>query len=198
MSRPVPRNELSLPVAVTALMKGVVYRDTHETVWPHLLGLTAQVSDYVGTLGLTVILDEAEGYAYLRSKSDEDLAEQSIPRLVPRHQLSLHTSLLLALLRKRLAEFDASDAGTRLILDADQITEMMLPFLPQTTNEARAADQIDTALRKVADLGLVRRIPKQDRQFEVRRVIKAFVDAQWLADLDTHLAEYARLLTEGR
>lgn len=67
MSRPVPRNELSLPVAVTALMKGVVYRDTHETVWPHLLGLTAQVSDYVGTLGLTVILDEAEGYAYLRS-----------------------------------------------------------------------------------------------------------------------------------
>ena len=55
-----------------------------------------------------------------------------------------------------------------------------------------------TALRKVADLGLVRRIPKQDRQFEVRRVIKAFVDAQWLADLDTHLAEYARLLTEGR
>ncbi|OZC29678.1 DUF4194 domain-containing protein [Gordonia polyisoprenivorans] len=198
MTRSLPRDELSLPLAVTALMKGVVYRDTNETSWAHIQGLATQISDYVATLGLTVLIDDAEGYAFLRSKSDDELTELGIPRLVPRHQLPLHTSLLLALLRKRLAEFDSDDAGARLVLSGEQITEMMLPFLPQTTNEARAADQIETAVRRVSGLGFLRRLPKQENQFEVRRVIKAFVDAQWLADLDTHLSEYAENLAEGR
>jgi hypothetical protein len=30
----------------------------------------------------------------------------------------------------------------------------------------------------------------QDHQFEVRRILKAFVDAQWLAEFDRRLAEY--------
>jgi hypothetical protein len=30
--------------------------------------------------------------------------------------------------------------------------------------------------------------------YEVRRILKAFVDGQWLADFDARLAEYAALL----
>jgi hypothetical protein len=33
-------------------------------------------------------------------------------------------------------------------------------------------------------------VPGQDGAVEVRRVLKAYVDAQWLSDLDTRLAEY--------
>ncbi len=43
---------------VTHLMKGVVYRDTHEQVWQHLVQLVPRVSDYVATLGLVVVVDE--------------------------------------------------------------------------------------------------------------------------------------------
>lgn len=107
------------------------------------------------------------------------------------------TSLLLALLRKRLAEFDSTDSGARLILTRDQITELMATFMPASSNDARITDQVDTAIKRVIDLGFVRRIPKQDNHFEVRRVIKAFVDAQWLAGLDEHLAEYAEVVAEG-
>ncbi|WOC13613.1 DUF4194 domain-containing protein [Gordonia sp. MP11Mi] len=196
MSRTVPRDELNLSLAVTSLMKGVVYRDSAETTWQHVVGLPAQVSDYVATLGLAVVIDEAEGYAFLRSRSDDELAEVGIPRLVARHQLPLHTSLLLALLRKRLAEHDTTDAGNRLILTGDQLRELLTPFYPTTTNEARTVDQTDTAIRRVTDLGFLRRMPGQDGEYEVRRVIKAFVDAQWLADLDTHLAEYADIARE--
>ncbi|MCF8608279.1 DUF4194 domain-containing protein [Gordonia sp. HY442] len=196
MSRTVPRDELSLPMAVASLMKGVVYRDSAETTWQHVVGLAAQVSDYVATLGLAVVVDEAEGYAFLRSRSDDELAESGIPRLVARHQLPLHTSLLLALLRKKLAEHDTTDAGSRLILTGDQLRELLDPFYPATTNEARTADQTDTAVRRVTDLGFLRRMPGQDGEYEVRRVIKAFVDAQWLSDLDSHLAEYADIARE--
>ncbi|QRY60999.1 DUF4194 domain-containing protein [Gordonia sp. PDNC005] len=196
MSRTVPRDELNLSLAVTSLMKGVVYRDSGQTAWQHVVGLAAQVSDYVATLGLSIVIDEAEGYAFLRSRSDDELADLGIPRLVARHQLPLHTSLLLALLRKRLAEYDTTDAGSRLILTGDQLRELLAPFFPATTNEARTTDQTDTAIRRVTELGFLRRMPGQDGEYEVRRVIKAYVDAQWLADFDTHLAEYAAIAGE--
>ena len=57
---PPARAELSLPLAVTQLMKGVVYRDTHEAAWRHLLQLQPQVRDYVAVMGLIVVVDEAE------------------------------------------------------------------------------------------------------------------------------------------
>lgn len=200
-----PRSELSLPLAVTSLMKGVVYRDTHEKVWRHLIPLQSRVRDYVATIGLTVVVDEAEGYAFLRSRPDEDTEQDTdgdasdiaIPRLVQRRPLSWPVSLLLALLRKKLAEFDAQAADTKLVLTRDQIVDLIRIFLPAGTNEARLVDNIDSHIGKVVDLGFLRRV-KDDNAYEVRRVLKAFVDAQWLADLDTKLAEYAQTLTADR
>ncbi|MGH3624807.1 MAG: DUF4194 domain-containing protein [Sciscionella sp.] len=176
---------------VTQLMKGVVYADTHEKHWRRLLQLQAQVRDYVAVLGLTVIVDEAEGYAFLRSLPEtDDSDELPIPRLVPRRALSFHVSLLVALLRKKLAEFDASAGDTRLVLTRDQVIEMVRVFLPESSNEARLVDQIDTHITKVVELGFLRRRTDQESSFEVRRIVKAFVDAQWLAEFDERLAEY--------
>jgi hypothetical protein len=195
-TRTVPRDELSLPLVVTHLMKGVVYRDTHEKAWQHLVRLVPRVSDYVATLGLVVVVDEAEGYAFLRSKPEDPDDDDSIPRLIPRHALSFHTSLLLALLRKKLAESDAADDGYRLILSRDQILDTMLMFMRTSSNEAKITDQIDRTITKVVDLGFLRRMPKQDNQFEVRRVLKAFVDGHWLSEFDARLADYAAELQE--
>lgn len=190
------RDELDLPLVITHLMKGVVYADSHEKAWRHLLPLQAQVRDYVGVMGLTVIIDEAEGYAFLRSKPD-DGDEGPLPRLIPRRALSFHVSLILALLRKKLAEFDASGAETRLILTRDQLLEMVRMFLPESSNEARLVDQIDTQLGKIVELGFLRRITGQEAAYEVRRILKAFVDGQWLAEFDQRLAEYAAQLGGG-
>jgi hypothetical protein len=198
-AKPVARSELNLPLVVTHLMKGVVYRDTHEQVWQHLVQLVSRVSDYVATVGLVVVVDESEGYAFLRSKpNDPEGDSPPVPRLIARHALSFHTSLMLALLRKKLAEFDATDDGFRLILNRDQIVDMMLMFMPTSTNEARIVDTVERVISKVVDLGFLRRLPKQDDQFEVRRVLKAFVDGQWLSDFDARLAEYAAELEESR
>jgi Domain of unknown function (DUF4194) len=197
MSQPsIARSELDLPLVVTSLMKGVVYQDQHEKVWNHLLPLRAQVSDYVETMGLMVVVDEAEGYAFLRSRSVPD-DEQAVPRLVARRSLSFPVSLLLALLRKRLAQFDADNSDTRLILSRDQIVELIRVFLPANSNDARLVDQVDAHLSKVVDLGFLRRLPGEDNLFEVRRILKAFVDAQWLSEFSARLADYAAEI-EGR
>jgi hypothetical protein len=187
--------EPDLSTPVVQLMKGAVYRDTHDKAWQRLLQLQPQVRDYVEVLGLQVVIDEAEGYAFLRQRPvDEDDSNQ-IPRLVPRRSLSFHVSLLLALLRKKLAEFDAQSGDTRLMLTRAQIAEMLRVFLPATSNEARLLDQIDTHINKAVDLGFLRAAKSAEPVFEVRRILKAFVDGQWLADFDAKLAEYATALT---
>lgn len=197
---PAATAELDLPLTVTQLMKGVVYRDTHDRAWRHLLQLQPQVRDYVAVMGLTVIIDEAEGYAFLRSRPQDEDADADRPplaRLIARRSLSFHVSLLLALLRKKLAEFDAGNSDTRLMLTRNQIVDMVRLFLPATSNEARLVDQIDSYIAKVAELGFLRPVKSSEPLFEVRRILKAFVDGQWLADFDRHLAEYAALLAGG-
>jgi hypothetical protein len=196
MSTTAPAAESNLSLAVVHLMKGVVYRDSHPVAWRHLLQLQVQVRDYAAVMGLVVVIDEAEGYAFLRSRpDDQDGVETPVPRLIARRSLSLHVSLLLALLRKKLAEFDASNGDTRLVLTRQQIVDMLSVFLPGDSTDARLIDQVDTHIAKATELGFLRRIDDAETSFEVRRILKAFVDAQWLADLDDRLAEYAAEFT---
>ena len=177
-----------LSLVLIQLMKGPVYRDTHERIWAHLLESRHQVSDYVAVLGLNVIIDESEGYAYLRSRPVDDATE--FPRLVARRSLSFHVSVLLALLRKRLAEFDATSAEARLIISRDQMVEMLRLFMPDSSNDARLVDAIDAHINKVVELGFLRRLRDFEDLYEVRRILKAYVDGQWLSEFDARLAEY--------
>lgn len=188
-----------LTTLVVPLLKGVLYRDEDTALWAALLKLQARVRDYVAVLALDLVLDEAEGYAFLRARTSPDEDAPKLPRLVARRPLSFQVSLLLALLRKKLAEFDASGGDTRLILSRDAVVELVRVFLPAGSNESRLMDQMETHLNKIVDLGFVRRLKPQSGNvgraaqepvYEVRRILKAFVDAQWLADFDLRLAAY--------
>jgi Domain of unknown function (DUF4194) len=193
-----PSTDYDLSSVAVPLLKGVLYQESNPDLWSSLLALQARVRDYVSVLGLELALDESEGYAFLRSHSrSEDETETRLPRLVARRPLSFPVSLLLALLRKKLAEFDASGGDTRLVLSGDDIAELARVFLPDSSNEAKLLDQMDSHLNKIVDLGFMRRLKPQSGQkemFEVRRILKAFVDAQWLAEFDERLEEYRTLL----
>lgn len=191
----------ALSTLLIQLLKGVVYQDNDPHRWDQLLQLQARVRDYVAVLGLQLILDEAEGYAFLRARQEEnDAAEASevLPRLVARRPLSFPVSLLLALLRKKLAEADAGGSDTRLILSRDEIIELIRVFLPDSSNEARLVDQVDRHINKIIELGFLRRLKQQNSaqppHYEVRRIIKAFVDAQWLSEFDQKLEQYQQRL----
>lgn len=182
-------DERAVSVAAIALMKGVVYREAQEDLWSTLERRSAPVRDHFDTIGVDVVIDETEGYAYLRSAADDD--DEGLPRLVQRRSLSFRVSVLLVILRQRLAEFEANSGEMRLMLSRDQILDAMRMFLPDSSNEARLVDAVDTTIRKVHDLGFVRPVRGQDGIWEVRRVIKAFVDAQTLSEFEAKLREYA-------
>ncbi|MEB0140724.1 MULTISPECIES: DUF4194 domain-containing protein [unclassified Undibacterium] len=185
----------NLSALLINLLKGVLYREGDERMWASLLQLQTRVRDYVTVLNLELVLDEAEGYAFLKSRpepSDDDPAPR-LPRLVARRPLSFPVSLLLALLRKKLAEFDAGGGDTRLVQSRAEIVELLRIFLPEGPNEARLIDQIEAIINKVVDLGFLHKLKAvagSEPSYEVRRLLKAFVDAQWLAEFDARLAQY--------
>lgn len=185
-----PGSSTELSSVVIPLLKGVLYQEENPGLWSTLLNLQAGVRDYVAVLGLELFFDEAEGYAFLRSRHQGEEGTDALPRLVVRRQLTYPVSLLLALLRKKLAEFDAGGGETRLILSRDEVVELIRIFLPSGSNEVKLISQIDATLNKIAELGFIRRLRGERQMIEVRRIIKAFVDAQWLADFDERLAEY--------
>lgn len=183
-------NEHAIASAIIRLMQGVVYRESDEDTWLTLERLGAGVRDHFATIGVDVVVDDAEGYAYLRSQPSEG-GDEVLPRLVRRRALTYNVSLLLVLLRKRLVEFETTGGEGRLVLITDQIVEMLRLFQAESTNDARVVEQAETTIKKAADLGFLRLLRGQRDQWEVRRILKAYVDAQTLSDFAAKLREYA-------
>jgi len=180
----------SLTHVLVTLMKGILERESSPTLWQSLLATQARVRDHIAVIGLDLVLDEAEGFAYLRQKPQIE-GDTEIPRLVARRQLGFSLSLMLALLRKKLAEHDAKGGDTRLIITSADILDMMRLFLPETTNEARLKERVDRNIARAAEMGFLHPLKGRAETFEVRRILRSFVDAQWLGQLNERLATYA-------
>lgn len=181
-----------LPSVIVSLMRGVLDREEDPAVWQALLLLVARVREFVGVMGLELVVSEAEGHAFLRQRPATE-GEPELPRLVARRQLGYSVSLLLVLLRKKLGELDAGGGETRLILSRAEIADLVRLFQEERTNEARATDRVDADIAKVVEFGFLRKLRGQEDSFEVRRLLKSFVDAQWLDAFERKLASYREL-----
>lgn len=176
--------------AIIRLMQGVIYRELDEDTWLSLDRSGAGVRDHFATIGVEVVVDAAEGYAYLRTRPDDE-DEEPLPRLVRRRTLTYDVSLLLVLLRKRLLEFETSGSEGRLVLTREQILEMLRVFQADSSNEARIVDHAERTIAKAVELGFLRPLRGQSEHWEVRRILKAYVDAQTLSDFAGRLKQYA-------
>lgn len=183
-------DDFAISSAIIRLMQGVCYQEDDETTWHTLQRSPGPVRDHFRAIGVDLVIDDVEGYAYLRSTPDVE-GEPTLPRLIHRRSLSYPVSLLLVLLRKRLVEFETVGGEGRLVLDRDQLTEMLRIFQRDTTNDAALADQAERAIRRVAEFGFLRQLKGESDKWEVRRILKAYVDAHTLGEFDTMLNHYA-------
>ncbi|MDJ1371895.1 DUF4194 domain-containing protein [Gulosibacter molinativorax] len=183
----------AISTVIVKLMQGVVYREVHEDDWRTIERHEARVQDHFATIGIRMIVDQTEGYAYLKTVEPSD-DEEPLPRLVKRRALTYPVSLLLLLLRKRLAEFEAGGDEGKLVLERDQIVEMLRIFLRDSTNEARILKQVDQTITKVVELGFLHKLRGSQGRgaWEVRRILKAYVDVETMADFAGKLEAYAQ------
>lgn len=181
---------------LVALLKGIVYSH-NEKVWDELMKPEneADVKKYFADINLELIIDKSEGYAYLKQRQSED-EEEEAPKLIERRQLNFHVSLLCLLLRKHLIENDREGESTKAILTKEELIQLVKPFYKETTNEANQQKQIETAIKRVIDEGFLRKMKTEDEQYEINRIIKAFVNADVVKDSLEKLQNYANQLSE--
>ena len=148
-------DEHAIASAIIRLMQGVVYREADEDTWLTLERAGAGVRDHFATIGVDVVIDDDEGYAYLRTRPDVE-GEDALPRLVRRRTLTYSVSLLLVLLRKRLVEFETAGGEGRLVLTRDQIIEMLRALPGRVHQRCPDRRQVETTIKKAAELGFLR------------------------------------------
>lgn len=179
--------------AVIRLLQGPLYSDD-TTPWNLLLQYYEQVRQYCAQMGLELLLYEEEGFAFLRQPTWEDDEGHTIelPRLTRRIPLSREVSMLCILLREQLLQFETSNLlSTACLLTREQIREMLLPMLPERNNEVQLQNRIDSLIEKVRDLGFLKKASRLGQEyFEVRRILKAKINADQLFELKERLVEH--------
>jgi hypothetical protein len=178
----------SLPIIY--LFKGVIY-NSNELVWKALIQYQDDIKKYFSTVGIDVVINESEGFAFLKQREFPEDESQSIPKLIEKRPLSYPVTLLCVLLRKRLLEFDNSGEESKLILSIEQIQDLLRTFLQDnTTHEKKIVDKIDIHIRKLVDLGFIRELKNSPDQFEVSRILVAYIPVEKLQEILDKLEEY--------
>lgn len=175
--------------ALIALLKGVVEKDAQLKQWETIQSQRTQVEDYFSKIGLVLNVVENDSCCFLKQQDNID-AELEIPRLIPRHQLSYPVSLLLVLLRKQMLDFDSSSNDSRLIIGKQDIIEKMQVFLKNTSNEAKQIKDIEGYIKRVEDMGFIKKLKDSKEQYEILRIIRSFIDGEWLHKIEQRLDEY--------
>lgn len=181
--------EHAVATAIIALMQGAVYQGTDERAWNNLNRYIGTIRDHFARMGISVVIDDTEGYAYLRTVEPLE-GEEPLPPLIRRRAYSYNVSLLLVMLRKRLLEFDASDGEGKLVLTREQIIDLVKVFYPTSDNEVKTIKSIDGSINRVVEAGFLRPLRSKKDLWEVPRIIKAYVDAETLGDLDAKIETY--------
>lgn len=180
-------------LVVIKLLQGPLFDDdTH--AWNVLLMYQDQVRLYYAKIGLELHVQEEDGFAYLRQPDVEDQEGQvvELPRLTRRIPLNYHTTVLCVLLREQLLQFESSNLeSTTCVLTRGQIHELLITFLPERNNELSEQSRMDALITRVVDLGFLKRLTKLGQDyFEVRRILKAKIDADHLAEIKERLKKH--------
>lgn len=165
--------EWSIPAV--RLLQGVVYSDDAKT-WDILLRSKSSLEGYFSRLGLLLVVDESEGYAFLRQWNEDELPDgwEPLPKLMRRSSLGYRPSLLAVLLRDELRRFEDEDVhNERCVVEASDLFEQWKVFFSTQDDEVRQRSALSTALHNFEDLGFVRKFSDSPESWEIRRILKA-------------------------
>jgi hypothetical protein len=158
--------------ALAQLFIGPVYIEDTQ-VWETVRAERDYIARYFRQIGQDLIIDEAEGYAFIRQIESD--GEERVPRIGRRQVLGYTATILLVCLREELASFDAAPGdSTRLVLTKQQLRALVLQFLRETNNQIRDMRAVDSAIRRVEELGFLRTIGTAESDtLELMRILKA-------------------------
>ncbi len=184
------QNEKPYSKAIVKLLKGVVERNS--PVWEDIANkYQIEIQEYIRQIGLELIVKKDEGFAFVKQFED---SEGKTLGLVTRRQIGFETSIVLVVLRQSLEEFDSNPtqlATEKFITDSEIKDELEL-FLQEGYNKLKFQKDLDSYIKKVAELGYLKEISKKNNEtkYQIHRIIKEKITLDILQDFKTKLQEY--------
>ena len=206
------------------LLQGPLYRSgADDANWNTLCTWLSEIDGYFSKIGLGVLVNQSDGYAYL-AQSDDHRAEAAvqgfeeagddeeragyeavkIPRLIKKMPLSAELSMLCVLLREALDRFESAGDGENLVLKESEIKEMISPYLKSQSDQTRVLKRLDEYISQLVRLTFLREIGTdkiaengEEREFEVRRIIKSRISPDFLSEFKRRLEEQISEKNDG-
>ena len=174
------------------LLKGPV-EYVEKSAWEKLVQYKAELTTFLQQLGLTLILDEHDGYAYVKHTSSEE--DESTVSWVQRRSLTYEESVMLVLLREMMSEFEIGEATTReLIKKRREIKEYAELFFKENASRVKFLKEIDRLIDKAEENGFLDKTENHDiadeQKFRIKKIIKAKVGSEELDLFYQQLQQY--------
>lgn len=195
-------------VCIKLLQGPIIKRSEHDKLWNLLLRDRLHIDNYFSTIGVTLLVEEADGYAFLRQKNenlDEDF--EQLPKLIRRRSLSVEESFLCVILREALDLFESSDNFSDIFtMEENEIMERLRNYSSEYTDELKFKSKIRQYLNKLEELGYVENLSKKEVDesqdeteyvYKVNKIIRAIVSPEFLAEFRNKLVERNKLMSQG-
>jgi hypothetical protein len=183
-----------LPYAavVVKLLKGPLeYVD--KGIWEKLLQHKVELTGFLQQLGLHLVLDEQDGFAFVKHALSED--DEAYVSWVQRRSYTYEESIMLVLLREMMAEFEVSEATTReLIKKRREIKEYAELHFKEGASRIKFLKEIDRLIDKMEENDFLHKIENHEvadeQRFRIRKIIKAKVDSEVLDNFHQQLTAH--------
>lgn len=175
--------------AIVKLFKSPVERTS--TVWDDIINYQTEIQEYIGQIGLELIVKKEEGFAFVKQFEDSD---GNTLGLVTRRQIGFETSIVLVVLRQSLEEFDSNPTqlATEKFITSSEIKDELELFLQEGYNKLKFKKELDKYIRSAVELGYLKVVSEKDNEtkYQIHRVIKEKITLDVLQEFQTKLKEY--------
>lgn len=185
-------------MAAVRLLQGVIYMDDG-SVWGVICSNRSRLDEYFARIGLALVVDEAEGFAFLRQFEEEELEEgyDALPKLFRKSRLSYDATLLCVLLRDELRRFEEEDFDNqRCVVKTSDLFELWKAFSSINSDEIKLMKGLRAAIGDLEELKFVRRFSDEPEEWEIRRILKARMPVSKLEVLLQQLQEASKRRVE--
>lgn len=172
-------------IAAVKLLLGAIESDETKA-WNLLTSNRTTLEDFMARLGLSIVVNEQEGFAYLVQLNLEEAPDgyDRLPKLFQAARLGYSETLLCVLLRDALRRFEDEQTHDEIcVVEETRLLEEWKLFFPNEDDDVKHLRNLRTYFNKLDHLKFVRQFGSTKGSWEVRRILKARLTADDLSSL---------------
>lgn len=179
---------------IIKLLQGPVYVDD-KNIWRELSAWQSAIQEYFGKIGMELIISEQDGFARVLQPEADENDDNPLPRLMKRQSLNYEATLLAVILREGLEENDVKSDGRKFYLTQKEIKERIELFYKEHNNKSKLWKDLSKPITSLLNIGILKLnredvANKDNNQYEIKRIIKAFISNDKLEEIKNKLGNY--------